>query len=333
MSLHFQYRELVWLFAGLLLAAGLFFMAMRWRRRAIRRIGDPVLVKKLFYHYAPYSAGIRFGLLSLAFAAGVVAVMHLRKPGDSGAVSRKGIDVVIALDVSKSMLATDMAPSRLDRARQLINKLMDAMPNDRIGLVLFAGQAYLQMPLTTDHGAAALFVSAASPDAVPSQGTVISEALKRSAGAFNAAERRFKSVVLISDGEDQDEDAVATARDLAEQGMMINTVGVGSAQGSYIPDPSTGGNKKDEMGNDVLSRLNESTLKEIARVTNGTYVHLENSDEAVSQLTGQLGQIEKKAYGDVSLVNFKSFYWIFAGLMLLLLLAELFIPEIKKKKA
>lgn len=308
-------------------------MAMRWRRRAIRRIGDPVLVKKLFYHYAPYSAGIRFGLLSLAFAAGVVAVMHLRKPGDSGAVSRKGIDVVIALDVSKSMLATDMAPSRLDRARQLINKLMDAMPNDRIGLVLFAGQAYLQMPLTTDHGAAALFVSAASPDAVPSQGTVISEALKRSAGAFNAAERRFKSVVLISDGEDQDEDAVATARDLAEQGMMINTVGVGSAQGSYIPDPSTGGNKKDEMGNDVLSRLNESTLKEIARVTNGTYVHLENSDEAVSQLTGQLGQIEKKAYGDVSLVNFKSFYWIFAGLMLLLLLAELFIPEIKKKKA
>jgi len=333
LSLHFQYRELVWLFAGLLLAAGLFFMAMRWRRRAIRRIGDPVLVKKLFYHYAPYSAGIRFGLLSLAFAAGVVAVMHLRKPGDSGAVSRKGIDVVIALDVSKSMLATDMAPSRLDRARQLINKLMDAMPNDRIGLVLFAGQAYLQMPLTTDHGAAALFVSAASPDAVPSQGTVISEALKRSAGAFNAAERRFKSVVLISDGEDQDEDAVATARDLAEQGMMINTVGVGSAQGSYIPDPSTGGNKKDEMGNDVLSRLNESTLKEIARVTNGTYVHLENSDEAVSQLTGQLGQIEKKAYGDVSLVNFKSFYWIFAGLMLLLLLAELFIPEIKKKKA
>jgi len=308
-------------------------MAMRWRRRAIRRIGDPVLVKKLFYHYAPYSAGIRFGLLSLAFAAGVVAVMHLRKPGDSGAVSRKGIDVVIALDVSKSMLATDMAPSRLDRARQLINKLMDAMPNDRIGLVLFAGQAYLQMPLTTDHGAAALFVSAASPDAVPSQGTVISEALKRSAGAFNAAERRFKSVVLISDGEDQDEDAVATARNLAEQGMMINTVGVGSAQGSYIPDPSTGGNKKDEMGNDVLSRLNETTLKEIARVTNGTYVHLENSDEAVSQLTGQLGQIEKKAYGDVSLVNFKSFYWIFAGLMLLLLLAELFIPEVKKKKA
>ncbi|MFT3676209.1 MAG: VWA domain-containing protein [Chitinophagaceae bacterium] len=333
MSLHFQYRELVWLFAGLLLAGGLFFMAMRWRSRAIRRMGDPVLVRKLFSHFAPYSAGIRFGLLSLAFAAGVVAVMHLRKPGDSGAVSRKGIDVVIALDVSKSMLATDIAPSRLDRARQLISKLMDAMPNDRIGLVLFAGQAYLQMPLTTDHGAAALFVSAASPDAVPSQGTVISEALKRSAGAFNAAERRFKAVVLISDGEDQDQDAVATARDLAEQGMMINTVGVGSTQGSYIPDPSTGGNKKDEMGNDVLSRLNETTLKEIANVTNGTYVHLENSDDAISQLTGQLGQIEKKAYGDVSLVNFKSFYWIFAGLMLLLLLAELFVPEIKKKKA
>lgn len=332
MSYQFQYREFVWLFAGLLVIAAVYVLAMRWRSRRIRAIGDARLVKQLFLHYAPRRSAVRFGLLSLAFAAGVVAVMHLRKPGNSGAVTRKGIDVVIALDVSKSMLATDLAPTRLDRAKQLIGKLMNAMPDDRIGLVLFAGQAYLQMPLTTDHGAASLFVSAASPDAVPSQGTVISEALKRSASAFNAAERRFKAVVLISDGEDQDQDAVATARNLSEQGLMINTVGVGSVQGSYIPDPVTGTNKRDEMGNEVLSKLNEKTLKEVAGATNGIYVHLENSDAAIETLLQQLGQIEKKAYGDVSLVNFKSYYWIFAGFMLLLLVAEQFIPETKKQK-
>ena len=162
--------------------------------------------------YSSKLFSLKFGMLSIAFAAGVVMLMDLRKPGGTEGINRKGIDVVVALDVSKSMLAADLAPDRLERAKQLIGKLMTAMPNDRIGLVLFAGKAYLQMPLTTDHGAARMFVSSASPDAVPQQGTVISEALQRSANAFNAAERRFKTVILISDGEDHDVEAVNTAK-------------------------------------------------------------------------------------------------------------------------
>ncbi|HKZ67299.1 MAG TPA: VWA domain-containing protein, partial [Chitinophagaceae bacterium] len=249
-------------------------------------------------------------------------------------ISRKGIDVVIALDVSKSMLATDLAPNRLERAKQLILKLMNTMPNDRIGLVLFAGKAYLQMPLTTDHRAASMFVSSAGPDAVPQQGTVISEALRRSANAFNAAERRFKTVILISDGEDHDVEAVNTAKELSEQGMMINTIGVGSPDGSYIPDPATGQNKIDPAtGARVISKLNEDVLKQIATSTNGIYIHLQESDEAIRQLQQQLSQIEVKAFGDVSLMNFKAYYWWFAGAMLILLLAEYFIPEKKKVKA
>ena len=333
MSFQFFHKEFIWLFAAIALFIILFILVWRWKKKVIKRIGDKNLVKALIKTYSPGLFGLKFSLLSIAFAAGVVTVMDLRKPGDAEGINRKGIDVVIALDVSKSMLATDLAPNRLERAKQLIGKFMNAMPNDRIGLVLFAGKAYLQMPLTTDHGAAGMFVSSASPDAVPQQGTVVSEAIRRSANAFNAAERRFKAVVLISDGEDHDPEAVKTAKELAEQGMMINTVGIGSPEGSYIPDPATGQNKIDPAtGSAVISKLNEEVLKQIAANTNGIYIRLQESDEAVKQLQEHLSQIESKAYGDVSLMNFKAYYWWFAAAMLLLLLVEYFIPETKKAK-
>lgn len=332
MSFRFQYTEFVWLLAAIVLFILLFILLVKWKAKVSRRIGDARLVQALTGNYSSGLFTVKFVFLVTAFAAGVIAVMNLRKPGGEEGISRKGIDVVVALDVSKSMLAADLAPNRLERARHFVNKLMNAMPDDRIGLVLFAGRAYLQMPLTTDYGAAALYVSSAGPDAVPQQGTVISEALRQSANAFIATERRFKTVVLISDGEDHDAEAVNTAKELAAQGMMINTVGIGSPDGSYIPDPATGGNKKDEAGNDVISRLNEEGLKQIAANTNGIYVRLQDSDEAVRQLLQQFSGIESKAFGDVSLMNFKTYYWWFAGIMFVLLLAEYFIPEIKRSK-
>ena len=334
MGFQFFHKEFIWLSIAVVFFIILFVLLVRWKSKVIKRIGDRNLVKMLIGRYSSTLFALKFGMLSVAFAAGVVMVMDLRKPGGTEGINRKGIDVVIALDVSKSMLATDLAPNRLERAKQLIGKLMNKMPDDRIGLVLFAGKAYLQMPLTTDHGAAAMFVSSAAPDAVPQQGTVISEALRRSANAFNAAERRFKAVILISDGEDHDPEAVNTAKELSEQGMMINTIGVGSPDGSYIPDPATGQNKIDPAtGATVISKLNEEVLKQIAANTNGIYIHLQESDEAVRQLQQQLSQIEAKAFGDVSLMNFKAYYWWFAGAMLILLLAEYFIPETKKVKA
>ncbi len=176
---------------------------------------------------------------ALALAAVIVASANLQKPGAMDDVQRKGVDVVIAMDVSKSMLAEDIKPNRLERARQLVYKLMDQLPNDRVGLVLFAGRAYLQMPLTTDHGAARMYIQQAGPDVVPTQGTVISEALRASNSAFNSKERKFKSIVLITDGEDHDPQAVPLAQQLAEDGVMINSVGIGSAEGAPIMDPAT----------------------------------------------------------------------------------------------
>ncbi|MET0635968.1 MAG: VWA domain-containing protein [Chitinophagaceae bacterium] len=333
MNLHFQHIQYIWLLAFVLLFIALYFLRAGWRKKVIKRIGDLKLIQMLTGGFSSTRFAIKFSMLSLAFVIGVFALMNLQKPGPADGLSRKGIDVVIALDVSRSMTATDMPPSRLERAKELINRLMNAMPDDRFALIVFAGRAYLQMPLTNDHGAASLFVSSASPDAVPEQGTVISEALLRSASVFNANERRFKAVILISDGEDHDPEAVKTATALAEQGMMISTVGIGSVEGSYIPDPVTGENKKDETGSQVISKLNEDELKEIANVTRGTYIHLDDSADAVAKLRQQLSQIESFATDDVSLLNFRTYYWIFAGLMFLLLIGEFFLPETKKIKA
>lgn len=298
----------------------------------LKRIGDKQLISYLIRNYSPRLANLKFILLGLAFAAGIIAAMNPVRPGASGNVQRKGIDIAVALDVSKSMLAVDLAPSRLERAKQFVNKLLDEMPEDRIALILFAGKAYMQMPLTTDHGAAKMFVSAAVPDAVPQQGTVISDALQISARAFNSAEKRFKTIILISDGEDHDAGAVRTAGELAEEGVMINTVGIGSAEGAVIIDPLTGEQKKDASGNTVISKLNEEVMKSVAEKTNGIYINLKGSEEAVSVLKSQLSQIERKAFGDVSLMNFSSYYMWFAAAMFLLLLAEYFIPDRKRRE-
>jgi Ca-activated chloride channel homolog len=231
------------------------------------------------------------------------------------------------------MLATDLQPNRLERSKQFINKLIADMPDNRIALVLFAGKAYLQMPLTIDHGAAKMYVSAASPNAIPQQGTVISEALEMSARVFNNEDNRFKAVILISDGEAHEEAAVETAKELSERGVMINTIGIGSPEGSTLVDQETGETKKDETGVTVISRLNEETLKQMAAGSNGIYVRLQSSDEAVTLLQQQLSQIEKKSIGDISLMNYRNWYMWFAAGMLVLLFFEGFVPERKMRLA
>lgn len=332
LGFNFQYHYFIWLLAAIPFFALLFLALLRWKKKVKKKMGDPGLIKTLTARFSPNLFLTRFLVLSVGFAVGVIAAMNPRKPGAADNVVRKGIDVIVAMDVSKSMLATDLSPNRLERARQFISKLMNAMPNDRIGLVLFAGSAYLQMPLTVDHSAAQLYVASAGPDAVPQQGTVIADALDMSVNAFNPKEKRFKAVVLISDGEEHDGQAIAKAAELAEQGVMINTVGIGSPEGATLIEPTTGQPKVDELGNQVVSKLNEETLKEIAEATNGVYVRLQGSDEAVTAITKQLSQIESKAFSDISLLNYRTFFMWFAGAMFVLLLAENFIPERKKKK-
>lgn len=298
-----------------------------WKKKTKKRMGDPLLVAAITRSYSPRLSGLKTILLFLAVTAGIIAALNPGQTAGTDPVKRNGIDLAIVLDVSKSMLATDLAPSRLERARQFVIRLIDALPDDRIALVVFAGKAYLQMPLTTDHGAARLFVASAGPDAVPRQGTVLSEAMELGSRAFPETEKRFKSIILISDGEDHDNDALRKARELAGQGVMINTVGVGSPAGGTITDPSTGLLKTDEAGNTVITRLNEEILKQVASATNGIYISLQSSDAAVTAMKKQLSQIERKAFTDASLLDFRTFFMWFAGAMLLFGVTEIFIPE------
>jgi Ca-activated chloride channel family protein len=323
----FQYIQYLFLLAAVPLLVALFLFVLNRKKKTIKKIGDERLVKALIKNYSPAKFSLKFILLVLAFIFGVFALANLRTSRGTEKVTRNGIDVMIALDVSKSMLAQDIKPTRLDRAKQVLSRLIDKLGNDRIGIVVFAGRAYLQMPLTGDHGAAKMYLSSATTDMVPTQGTVISEALKMCAAAFNSKEKKYKTVVLISDGEDHDEAALTTAGQLAEEGIMINTIGIGSPGGSTIIDAVTNEVKKDNDGNVVISKLNEEELNSIAKKANGIYQIFTNTEEVVSALSGRLSTMDQRTVTEDSLTNYKSFFQWFLLAALVLLLAEIFISE------
>jgi Ca-activated chloride channel family protein len=323
----FQHTEFLLALAVIPVLILLYILALHWKKKTIKKIGDERLVKEMIKNYSPQRFALKFVLIIIAFTCGVLALANLRSPRGSEKVSRNGIDVMIALDVSKSMLAQDVKPTRLDRAKQLLGKLMDRLANDRIGIVVFAGKAYLQMPLTGDHGAAKMYLASATPDVVPTQGTVIGDALKMCYVSFNAKEKKYKSVILISDGEDHDETAATTATKMAEEGVMINTIGIGSAEGSVIIDAATNEPKKDNEGNTVITKLNEAELKGIAEKGNGIYQLYSNTDEVVAKLDAQLNSMDQRTVTEDSLVNYESFFQYFLGLALLLLVIEFFVSE------
>lgn len=327
--LAFQHTTYLIALAAIPVLVALYFLVLNWKKRTIKKIGDANLVKEMTQNYSPQKFALKFVLVLVAFASGIVALANLRSPKGMEKVSRNGIDIMIALDVSKSMLAQDIKPNRLERAKQALAKLIDRLNNDRVGIVVFAGRAYLQMPLTGDHGAAKMYLASASTDVVPTQGTVIADALKMCDASFNAKEKKYKAVILISDGEDHDEGALSTASKMADEGIVINTVGIGSPQGSTIIDELTGQEKKDANGNTVVTRLNEEELKKIAEKGKGSYQLFANTDDLVNKLDAELGSMDQRTVTEDSLVNYKNYFPYFLLLALVLLVAELFISERK----
>lgn len=326
----FQYPLYLIALCGLPVMVVLFFLYGKWKKQKMQKVGDPLLVQQLISNYSTQKFSIKFMLVSIAFVLMVVALANPRKPHGGGNVKHNGIDVMIALDVSRSMLAQDIKPNRLERAKQFVSKLVDRIPEDRVGIVVFAGRAYLQMPLTADLAAAKLYLSTAGPDVVPTQGTVIGDALQMCYAAFNAKEKKYKSIVLISDGEDHDESAEKLSRSLAEEGVMVNTIGIGSAEGATIDDAVTGESKKDAEGNTVITKLNETGLKNIAAATGGIYLSLTNSDEAATAVQQQLGTMEKRGITEMSQASYRYYFPWLLGAALLLLLIEFLMGENKK---
>lgn len=331
MNLSFQYPEALWLLLLIPVFIVVFVLNLLWKKRKRKLLGDPLLVNELLAGHSQPKSVIKFLLITLAFGCGCLALANPRKPDPDSTDARRGIDIVLAIDISNSMKATDVAPSRLAKAKQFVSKLIDRLQDDRVGLVVFAGNAYAQMPLTFDREASRMYVATSTPEQITAQGTNLSEAFEKADFIFGKEDERFRSVILITDGETHDDNALEKLKELAAKGIMVNTVGLGSAEGSRIVD-SLGNAKKDVNGQVVISKLNEDILKNIAAATNGRYIHLGNTNEAVAGILEQFSQIEKKALGDTSLYNYSSFYYWLAVPMLLLMAIEIFFPDKKHRR-
>jgi len=273
----------------------LFFYVIKWKQSAKKKLGDARLVDLLSKDYSPQRYRFKIIIVLFAIGIGIIAMCNLRKPLQIKGSKANGIDVMVALDVSKSMLSQDEKPSRLDKAKQFINQLTDKLENNRVGLIVFAGQAYLQMPLTADATATKMFVGNASPDFIAVQGTNLSAALQLADASLDTKEKKYKTVILITDGEDHEDKAIDVAKELADHGTVLHTIGVGSAEGSPITEPGTNEYKRDENGQTIISKLNEDLLKQLAQTTNGTYHALDNTSTVSDALVTELNGMEKKA--------------------------------------
>lgn len=330
--LTFQHPEYLVALIVLVPLTLLFASVLRWKRKVRKTLGDERLINSLTKNYSSRLYKLKFFILITALALGILASANLRKPSAGKEDNKRaGVDVMIALDVSKSMLSEDVKPSRLDKAKQFVNLLIDNLADNRIGLVVFAGRAYLQMPITSDAEAAKIYLSNASPDAVPVQGTVIGDALRLCDRSLDTKEKKHKAVILITDGEDHDPQSEQAVKELFDDGVVVNTVGIGTAEGAPIKEPGTDVYKIDENGQTVISKLNEPELKEIAQKTDGKYFHLDNSLSTASEVTVTINSMEKKAIeSGTGAKQYSSFFPFFIAFAVILLVIEIFVPETKK---
>jgi Ca-activated chloride channel family protein len=330
--LQFQNIEFLLGLLALIPLTLLFLFVLRWKQKTRKALGDERLIVQLTQNYSPKLYRIKIIAVLAAIALGIVSFANLRKPKNADGTKGSGIDVMFALDVSKSMLSQDEKPTRLDKAKQLISTLSEKLEGNKVGLIVFAGKSYLQMPLTSDMAAAKMFVSNASTDLVDVQGTVVSEALDLSDASLDTKERKSKAVVLITDGEDHDAKAADAIKKLADHGTVVYTVGVGSPEGSPIIEPGTTEYKRDMNGQTVITKLNDKLLKELAIASKGSYHHLTNTSSTADALMDELNGMEKKPINSAGgFIEYQSFYSYFLAFAVLLLLIEVFVPERKMK--
>lgn len=307
----------------------LFITVIYRRGKSIKKLGDSRLVERQLVGYIPGRTTFKFILLALSLVVIIIGWANLRQGDQLRKIQRKGVDVVFALDVSKSMLANDIQPNRLTRAKQLIMSMAEKIPNDRVALVLFAGHAYPKLPLTTDFSALKMMVDQAGPDAVPTQGTVIGEAIDKAQESFSQTEHKYKSIIIISDGEDHDEEALKKVKEATENGVIIHTVGIGSPQGTTLYDPETRSVKLDEKGQPVISKLNEEELRSIAAAGRGTYSLLQNSNDVTDKLVSRLNSMEQRSFEAPEYEHYISYFQYFLLLGFILLFVEWLLPGAK----
>ena len=318
-----------------LLAVFLWYAFLQ-RRKALERFGAPALMVKLSRSVSHRG---RFWKAVLVVAAVFLLVTGLARPQFGTRVETvkgEGQDMIVALDVSKSMLAEDVAPNRLEKAKHAVSSLIDRLDGDRIGLVAFAGEAFVQSPLTLDYGAAKMFLNSMEPGLIPVQGTDLGSALEASLQAFVGDERQHQVMIVITDGEDHSGDVGRPLERAVDDGVIIYTVGIGSPEGVPIPDiDSLGvrhGFKKDENGEVILTRLDESVLQDIASRTGGKYYRATSGESELDEMTDEIAEMDKAELSSRRFTRFNEQYQVFVGLALILLTAEFLVPERRRTR-
>ena len=303
------------------------------KRRQLLEFGDPELMTQLMPDASKSRPVWKFSLLIVALALLIVAGARPQYGQKETTVKRQGIEVMVALDISNSMLAEDVAPNRLDRAKQMLSKMIDNMVDDKVGLVVFAGEAFTQLPITCDYVSAKMFLNTITPSLIPTQGTAIGAALQTAITSFGAAESEAgRAIILITDGENHEDDAIAAAKKAQELGIQVFVVGIGKPEGSPIPKPGTNDYFKDRSGQVVVSRLNEEMCQQIAEAGKGIYVRCDNTNTAMRALQQGMEHIATAELESIVYADYNEQYQSFVLIALLLIAIEFFILSRKNHK-
>ena len=327
----FRFEEPAYLYLLLLLPLlAAFYLYSNYRRRkAIRKLGDPILMAQLMPDVSKYRPDVKFWLVFAAIGLFTVLLARPQFGSKLETVKRQGVEVMIALDISNSMLAQDVQPSRLQKAKRLVAQLVDKMQNDKVGMIVFAGDAFTQLPITSDYISAKMFLESIDPSLISKQGTAIGAAINLAARSFTPQEGVGRTVIVITDGENHEGGAVEAAKAAAEKGIQVNVLGVGMPEGAPIPIEGTNDYRRAREGNVIVTRLNEQMFQEIAQAGNGIYVRVDNTNGAQKAISQEINKMAKADVETQVYTEFNEQFQAVAWIILLLLLTEMLILERK----
>ena len=321
----FRFEDPIYLYLLVLIPvlALIRFVSYRNQKKRLRKFGDPALLKALMPDVSRFRPSVKFWILEGALALLIVMLARPQLGTKISHEKRVGIETIIAMDISNSMRAEDIVPSRLDRSKMMVENLVDHFSNDKIGLIVFAGDAFVQLPITSDYVSAKMFLSSIDPSMMATQGTDIATAIDMATHSFTQEEGIGKAIVVITDGEDHEGGAVEAAQAAKDNGMRVYVLGVGSVNGAPVPIPGTGDYMRDNSGNTVMSALNEEMCKQIAQAGGGAYIHVENNSAAQDQLDNELDKLSKKETTSTIYSEFDEQFQAFGILAILLLILEI----------
>ena len=325
----FAHPDFLYLLFILPVLIAFYVYAIILKKKAIKKYGNPELLAELMPEVSPKRQHLKFWLLFGAITMVIFVIAGPQFGSKLETVKRQGVEVMIALDISNSMLAQDVQPSRLQKAKRLVAQLVDKMENDKVGMIVFAGDAFTQLPITSDYISAKMFLESIDPSLISKQGTAIGAAINLASRSFTPQEGVGRAVIVITDGENHEGGAVEAAKDAAEKGIQVNVLGVGMPEGAPIPAEGTNDYRRDRDGNVIVTRLNEQMCQEIAKAGNGIYVRVDNTNGAQKAISREINKMAKADVETQVYTEFNEQFQAVAWIILLLLLAEMLVLERK----